>query len=198
MRALLFVVAALAVAACNNKDSEPKKEPSSPAASTTVASSPATTNEPQPAASATRYRAYLTGVLRLLLVSSCFVNATLLLASLQAWEILEPTLVTYLPLATVLVAWTTFAIRAGDAGHRLPAAENAEPRHVQRDDDRHWHVAGMVYVNRRDPAVLVHRRTGMYWTLNLGNPVSWTLVAGIAVVALLTGLDVISLPTVSG
>jgi uncharacterized membrane protein len=160
----------------------------------------------QPAGSATRYRAYLRGVLRLLFVSASGANASLLVASLQVWEILQPTLlvtvVSYLPLAAALVAWAVFAVRTGDAGHRLPAAGDAadgeESRYVQRDDDRYWHAAGMVYLNRRDPAVLVHRRVGMYWTLNLGHPVSWAILALIALVAVLTGFGVIDLPTRGG
>lgn len=156
----------------------------------------------QPSASATRYRAYLRGVLRLLLVSAGCANASLLVASLQVWEILRPTplvtLVSYLPLAAALVAWVAFTVRAGDAGHRLPADGTEEPRHVQRDDDRYWHLAGMVYLNRRDPAVLVHRRVGTYWTLNLGHPVSWATVAVLVLVALLTGLGVIGMPTRGG
>jgi uncharacterized membrane protein len=155
----------------------------------------------QPAGSAARYRAHLASVLRLLLISAGCANASLLVASLQVWEILEPTLVvtlvSYLPLAAAVVTWAAFAVRAGDAGHRLPAADgdSDESQYVQRDDDRYWHLAGMIYLNRRDPAILVHRRAGMYWTLNLGNPVSWALIAAIALVALLTGLDIINLPT---
>lgn len=156
----------------------------------------------QPAASAIRYRTYLRGVLPLLLVSAGCANASLLVASLQVWEILRPTLlvtvVSYLPLVAALVAWVVFAIRAGDAGHRLPAPDGDHSRYEQRDDDRYWHLAGMAYLNRRDPAVLVHRRTGMSWTLNFGHPVSWAVLVLIAVVALLTGLGVIDLPTRGG
>lgn len=156
----------------------------------------------QPTASAIRYRAYLRGVLRLLLVSAGCANASLLVASLQVWEILRPTLlataVSYLPLAAALATWIVFAVRAGDAGHRLPAEEREESRYVQRDDDRYWYLAGMVYLNRGDPAVLVHRRVGMYWTLNLGHPVTWALVAVIALAAVLTGLGIIDLPTRGG
>jgi uncharacterized membrane protein len=69
---------------------------------------------------------------------------------------------------------------------------------VQRDDDRYWHLAGMVYLNRRDPAALVHRRVGMYWTLNLGHPVTWAILTVIVLAAVLTGLGVIDLPTRGG
>lgn len=154
----------------------------------------------RPAASAARYRVYLRGVLRLLLVTAGCANASLLVASLQVWEILRPTvLVTvigYAPLAAALVAWVVFTVRAGDAGHRLSPADedHEESRHVQRDDDRYWYAAGMIYLNRRDPAILVHRRVGLYWTLNLGHPVSWAICAAIVAFAILAGLGVIELP----
>lgn len=158
----------------------------------------------QPATSAARYRAYRAGVLRLLLISAGCANASLFVASLQVWELFETTvgitLVSYLPLAAAAAFWVRFALRVGDAGHRLPVTTTCpdRSRYVQRDDDRFWHAAGMIYVNRHDPAVLVHRRAGMVWTLNLGNPISWALVAGIVLVASLTRLDVVDLPVRGG
>jgi uncharacterized membrane protein len=154
-----------------------------------------------PTGSAARYRTYVTGVLRLLFVSAGCAAASLLVASFQVWEILPATLpvtlLSFVPLAAALVAWAVFALRTGDAGHRLPA-EAEESEVEQRDDDRHWYVAGMVYLNRTDPAVLVHRRTGMYWTLNVGNPISWAIIAGIAAVAILAGTGVLDLPVRGG
>ncbi|WP_345407416.1 hypothetical protein [Nonomuraea salmonea] len=75
----------------------------------------------------------------------------------------------------------------------LPGEEQ-ESGYVQRDDDRHWHLAGMLYANRMDPAILVHQRVGGRWTLNLGNPIAWAITAVIAVVTLLSVLGVIDLP----
>ncbi|WP_235079010.1 DUF5808 domain-containing protein [Amycolatopsis orientalis] len=155
----------------------------------------------QPAASAARYRAYLAGVLRLLFGTAGCAAASLLVASLEVWEIVPATtgatVVSYLPLAAAVVAWVAFAFRAGDAGHRLPAGEKDSGR-VQRDDDRYWHLAGMVYANRGDPAVLVHRRAGLAWTLNLGHPVSWAILAAAAAVAVLAGFGVVELPSRGG
>ncbi|MGW7533542.1 DUF1648 domain-containing protein [Amycolatopsis sp. NPDC054798] len=152
----------------------------------------------QPTASAARYRAYLAGVLRLLFGTAGCAAASLLVASLEVWEIAPATtgttVVSYLPLAVAAVAWVVFAFRVGDAGHRLPAEEE-DSRRVQRDDDRYWRLAGMVYVNRGDPAVLVHRRTGVAWTLNLGHPISWAILAVLAAVAALAGFGVIELPS---
>ncbi|MBB5857735.1 DUF1648 domain-containing protein [Amycolatopsis umgeniensis] len=153
----------------------------------------------QPSASASRYREYLHGVLSLLLISAGCVNATLLVVSLQVWEIVETTvpvtIVAYLPLAAAFLAWIVFAVRAGDAGHRLsPIGDEAETPYEQRDDDRYWHAAGMVYLNRGDPALLVHRRVGTYWTLNLGHPVAWLVLALVAVAGVLAGTGVVPLP----
>jgi uncharacterized membrane protein len=126
----------------------------------------------QPAGSARRYRVYLRGVARLLMLVGAVVNLALLLRS---W-------VGYVPLAVLLLGALVWEIRVGQAGHRLSGDEE-DSGVVQRDDDRYWHVAGMVYVNRRDPAVLVHRRVGMVWTLNLGHPVSWGICAVVVVLA---------------
>ncbi|AGM06770.1 DUF1648 domain-containing protein [Amycolatopsis keratiniphila] len=153
----------------------------------------------QPAVSASRYREYLHGVLALLLISAGCVNATLLVVSLQRWGVVETTvpvtIVAYLPLAAAFIAWLGFTVRTGDAGHRLPrAGDEPETRYEQRDDDRHWYAAGMVYLNRNDPALLVHRRVGTYWTLNLGHPIAWVVLAAVAVAGVLTALGIVTLP----
>ena len=47
----------------------------------------------------------------------------------------------------------------------------------------------MFYVNREDHALLVARRVGLGWTLNLGNPRAAMLLAGvIALIGLLITL----------
>lgn len=157
----------------------------------------------QPSASASRYREYLHGVLSLLLVSAGCVNATMLVVSLQLWEVVETTVATtivaYLPLLAAFLAWIVFSVRAGDAGHRLsPTGGEPETRYEQRDDDRYWHAAGMVYLNRNDPALLVHRRVGTYWTLNIGHPIAWVVLAAVAVLGVLTGIGVVTLPAKGG
>jgi uncharacterized membrane protein len=54
----------------------------------------------------------------------------------------------------------------------------SHPRPDAADDDRNW-KAGLFYVNRADPALVVSRRFGLGWTLNLGHP------AGIALMIML-------------
>lgn len=66
---------------------------------------------------------------------------------------------------------------AGSAARQHPStgATNADAP----DDDRFW-KAGLFYVNRKDPALMVPKRFGVGWTINMGHP------AGIAIgVALL-------------
>ncbi|WP_345405546.1 hypothetical protein [Nonomuraea salmonea] len=91
----------------------------------------------------------------------------------------------YVPLIVLLGGWLIWETKVGQAGHRLPALPGEELEDTgagQRDDDRHWFLAGTVYVNRRDPALLVHARLGSSsWTLNLGHPIAWLLLGVLAV-----------------
>ena len=77
--------------------------------------------------------------------------------------------------------------RAGQGGSRLNGNVRglARAAGTDRDDDRFW-KAGLLYVNRDDPALVVGARFGVGWTLNFGNPVAWLLIAGF--VAGLAGL----------
>ena len=52
--------------------------------------------------------------------------------------------------------------------------------------DSRW-ILGRLYFNRQDPALFVERRIGLGYTLNLGNPWSW-LVMAVFVCAVMTPL----------
>lgn len=72
----------------------------------------------------------------------------------------------------------------GDAA--LVRAERAAHATVDApDDDRFW-KAGILYLNRDDPAVFVQRRFGIGWTVNLGRPVG--VVIGVVVALLIVGI----------
>ncbi len=49
--------------------------------------------------------------------------------------------------------------------------------------------AGLVYLNRGDPASMAATRFGAGWTFNLGNPAAWLIIA--AIIATPAGLAVI-------
>ncbi|SDK53685.1 Uncharacterized membrane protein [Glycomyces sambucus] len=160
----------------------------------------------RPAATARRYRAYLQALVHLGLVTAVCANLTLAGIALRLWEILPATVLTTVAVFTPLVVAAVFAVRfelrVGTGGHRLPAAPDEEDEDtglVQRDDDRHWHLGGLVYANGDDPAVLVHQRVGgSQWTLNLGHPVGRTtgilLAAAILAAVVLGAAGVIDLP----
>ena len=59
---------------------------------------------------------------------------------------------------------------------------------ADRDDDRFW-KAGLLYINRTDPAIVVTARFGVGWTLNLGNPAAWLIIA--VIIATVASLAVI-------
>jgi len=55
------------------------------------------------------------------------------------------------------------------------------PRPDAVDDDEHW-KGGLIYVNRDDPALMVPRRFGLGWTVNLGRPAGIALTIGLLLV----------------
>jgi uncharacterized membrane protein len=79
------------------------------------------------------------------------------------------------PFALIIVS--TLAIRV----MRRVAASDGPPI-GDTTPDSCW-LFGRLYFNRADPALLVEKRMGLGYTLNLGNPVSW-LVVIVAVTAL--------------
>jgi uncharacterized membrane protein len=85
--------------------------------------------------------------------------------------------------ATLFVTLFVFFIslmRAGQGGARRGMAAAGAPI-GDRTADAHW-IGGLIYFNRTDPALLVEKRMGIGWTLNLGNPWSWVLLIGVVVV----------------
>jgi uncharacterized membrane protein len=133
-----------------------------------------------PSASAARYRAFLIRATKTMLTLVACVNLTLLLYGLREWQLLRLTGgVPLLPLVIGYGAIFAVLIRTGQGGFRLGlASTGAGPAlaTADRDDDRFW-KAGLFYVNRDDPALMVAKRFGAGWTVNFGNVLSWLLVA---------------------
>jgi uncharacterized membrane protein len=145
-----------------------------------------------PAASLRGYRKALGMFARAALIMFACIDLTLLLSALQRWQVYRlpsyGTALVLLPVALGLIAFLTTAVRAGRRRARACGTANA----TDRDDDRFW-KAGLVYVNRDDPAILVNARFAFGWTANLGNPTARLLVAGI--IAVPVGLVIIRVAT---
>ena len=147
-----------------------------------------------PAASTLRYRRFLAAFTRALLTMAALADASLLLVALRDWQVYRLSgigrALPVLPFAAGMLLLAAVAARAGQGGSRLNGNVRglALATGVDRDDDRLW-KAGLLYVNRDDPAVMVGSRFGVGWTFNLGNPVAWLIIAGI--VAALAGMAAI-------
>jgi uncharacterized membrane protein len=147
-----------------------------------------------PAASTLRYRRFLAAITRALLTLVALVDATLLLFVLPYWQVYRLSgigrALPVVPFAVGVLLLAAVAARAGQGGSRLNGNVRglALATGTDRDDDRFW-KAGLLYVNRDDPALVVGARFGVGFTLNFGNRVAWLIIAG--TVAAWAGLVVI-------
>lgn len=140
-----------------------------------------------PAAGAARYRRFAVRTAAAVLVLAACVDLALLAVAWQSWNgtgAFSPAAV-LAPVAAGLLVVLAVAVRTGQGGSRLPADGAAGPTRTgpapaPRDDDAHWRGAGLFYVNREDPAVLVPKRFGIGWTVNFGNPRSLLLLLPLA------------------
>ena len=61
----------------------------------------------------------------------------------------------------------------------------AEPSdETDNTPDECWHMAGQIYYNPGDPALMVEKRLGIGYTINLGNKLTWVFVALVLLIAL--------------
>lgn len=74
------------------------------------------------------------------------------------------------------------SVSLGQSGARL-AAQLRTSDEVARDDDAYW-LLGMFYNNSDDPSIMVPKRFGIGWTINMGRPAAWALMALIAVLTI--------------
>jgi len=137
------------------------------------------------AGSTRRYRRFLAACTRAVLTLLALVDLTLLLAALRNWQVYRlsgiGSALPVLPFAVGLLVLAVITFRVGQGGSRLAGGGRGgygPVAGVDRDDDRFW-KAGLIYVNRDDPAILVGARFGVGWTFNLANPMAWLVIAGI-------------------
>jgi uncharacterized membrane protein len=135
-------------------------------------------------ASTLRYRRFLAAFTRAVLTLLALVNLTLLLAALRNWQVYRLSgfgaALPVLPFAVGLLILAITTLRVGQGGFRLAGggAGYGPAAGTERDDDRFW-KAGLIYLNRDDPAIMVGARFGVGFTFNVANPMSWLIIAGI-------------------
>lgn len=82
----------------------------------------------------------------------------------------------------VLVATVGVNLAFGQSGSRV--FRMGESDNLLRNDDACWKL-GMIYVNGNDASIFVPKRSGFGWTVNLGRPSAWALMAGFALFTVL-------------
>lgn len=75
------------------------------------------------------------------------------------------------------------AVRYGQGGSKLERPVEEAPLTGALADNRHWYF-GLFYFNREDPSMIIERRFGIGYTINLGNWKALALLAGLLVVTL--------------
>jgi uncharacterized membrane protein len=94
-----------------------------------------------------------------------------------------------LPLAFRVAPFALFIVGSIAIRVMRRNAADAQPPIGDTTPDSCW-IFGRLYFNRRDPVLFVERRLGLGYTLNLGNPWSWLVIA-VYVVAVLTLLSLV-------
>ena len=130
-----------------------------------------------PVGSARWHRRYMSLGAKALLGLVAMIDLGLLGSSLLMWTGTARSwapLVVVLPILVGVVV--TVVVLARNNRERDEGEDDTGLTH--RDDDKYWR-GGLFYLNREDHALLVPRRFGLGWTLNLGNPRTWMLAAGV-------------------
>lgn len=110
------------------------------------------------------------------------------IALLFSWLAIRPLLPVPLqrpPLAiaiipgVIAIAVTAVLMWLGQGGSRMSSAERPETDSTEpvgdRTEERFWKL-GVFYFNRHDPSVMVEKRFGFGYTVNLAHPVAWVII----------------------
>lgn len=140
-----------------------------------------------PVSSARWHRQYMSLGAKALLGLVAMIDMGMLGSSLLMWT---GTVTSFAPLVVVLpilvAVVAAVVILARNNRERDEGEEDTGLTH--RDDDKYWR-GGLFYINREDHTLVVPRRFGLGWTLNLGNPKAAMLLAGVvALIGLLITL----------
>ncbi len=123
------------------------------------------------------------------------INMTNMFSSFATWQIIGSQYMLPLILVPVFAGTSVLLIVVmsfGQMGSRLrvPGVADEDTGLTNRNDDRDW-KGGVVNYNKQSSAILVPKRFGIGWTLNLANPKSWiilVLIIGLPLVLIVVGV----------
>lgn len=127
------------------------------------------------AASVRWLRRYRVVSARALLALLALIDLGLLGSALLMWT---GTVTSWAPVVVVVPVLTGVVVAVVVLARINRDPDDGAPDTGRPDDDRYWR-GGLFYVNREDHALLVPRRFGIGWTVNLGNPRAVALLAGV-------------------
>jgi len=128
-----------------------------------------------PEASSYQANAFKNLMAKSLSVMGWFLNITFLFSNYIIWNVFPSNdfIVVITPVIIGVSIIFAVSIYAGAQGSRLRSpSKGNQGSDVMRDDDKYW-IGGAIYFNRDDPAILVPKRFGIGWTLNVGNILAW-------------------------
>lgn len=85
-------------------------------------------------------------------------------------------------LLVTIVSFLSSLMLAGQGGARQTRLRGRPIG--DRTADARW-IGGLIYFNPADPALLVEKRMGIGWTMNVGNPRSWVPLIAVAVIVVI-------------
>jgi uncharacterized membrane protein len=92
-----------------------------------------------------------------------------------------------IPAVILVSVGLTFLVVAGVlywSYRKVSASAAGEDEVPEPQSDSYW-KAGMFYYNPHDPAIFVSKRVGIGYTMNFANKISWVVLVGILLIALL-------------
>lgn len=135
-----------------------------------------------PAASAIAYGMFARAQSVMLVATGLAINAAMALMPLTFAGVIS-SFAAFVAILAVSVVVLVLAIGVslvyGQSGSRLLRRMGASTQ-LEFDDDALW-KAGVFYVNREDPSIVVPKRFGVGWAMNWGNQRSWAIMAGFVV-----------------
>lgn len=137
----------------------------------------------RPAASAWAYGAFARAQSMLLVglgTMLSFLGPIIALSFMGVITMMQAMLPILVMLVVVLVVVIAVTMVYGQNGARL-LRRMEETDSMPVDDDRYWKL-GIFYWNRDDASLFVPERFGVGWTINLGRPAAWAIIAGFVVV----------------
>jgi len=127
---------------------------------------------------------------RILYVFGFIISLNLMFSTFFTMGILQNTTLFLVLVLGLLLLLTIYLLASGfkygQDGNRLnKLMEAPSDAFIDKEDDRYW-LLGMIYFNKRDPAIFIGKRVGIGWSVNHARWQAWLLYIGIIGLIIIT------------